>query len=144
MVHCVRPKVHKSYPQIVSRFPQSCHNLAPAPTMHSTSKIVTRLPNRITILHFLKNTFFSHITTIKQYKGSLKLRPNKKWKMLFPAKKNFKKASRVPSLFVWQLSCMVSGPFFIVLYILLQRQFLFREEFARKLSLYIALAIKNL
>jgi len=60
--------------------------------------------------------------------------------MLFPTKNNFKKASQLLFLLVWQRSCMIRGPFFIVLIFLLQWQFLFPEEFARKLSLYIALA----
>jgi hypothetical protein len=49
--------------KIVSRFPKSCHVFPSEPNMHSASEIVTRLPNRVTILHFHEDSILSHIPT---------------------------------------------------------------------------------
>jgi len=58
---CVRPKVHKTYPQIVSCFPKSCHDLDIWKTCSLPAKIVTRLWNRVTISLFFQNTIWKHI-----------------------------------------------------------------------------------
>jgi hypothetical protein len=49
--------------KIVSRFPKSCQVFPSEPNMHSASEIVTRLPNRVTILHFHEDSILSHIPT---------------------------------------------------------------------------------